>query len=240
MVSESDILKAITKSIEEKCANPNIQSLPGDFRSNDLSIMQERLDELDNRIESVSADIKDYQKQINNLVKEIEDLNKEQDSLDSKLDTIKLSENLSDDNFDEELEEYLKNENIIKNNDIMVYESPNIASIPFKNDGEIKEFIDNHAMLVEDDKYYYVLCQDKELVKILNHGFESEDYTVQRLLKRKYPFLASNSGKTSIDTSELTHKLNEIEKLSTDSQKLLEDYLEDRDKTLSKIDSLTS
>ncbi|MBQ6219994.1 MAG: hypothetical protein IJH63_00515 [Methanobrevibacter sp.] len=92
------------------------------------------------------------------------------------------TQNLSKENFDEEIENILIEKEIIT--DEMVYEAITIGSVPFKSTEDEKNFIEEKCILIEDDEYYYICCQEKNFTRMAG-----EDYGVQRVEKRKYTYL---------------------------------------------------
>lgn len=96
-------------------------------------------------------------------------------------------------NFEDEIEEFLGNEGVL--GDGMVYESANVSTLPSKGKDYLIGVIRKYAMLFEDDKYFYVVMNDANLMEASGRKVSEEqrqfatDFSVERLDKNKYSFL---------------------------------------------------
>lgn len=191
----------IDVDLYEKCSKPHITSLPYDLRTNDLDKLNERLNVINDKLEELD---KSKTSQNNNY--------------------FKLSDDLGDD-YEDVLEDILRDNGILSDEG-MVYESINIGNIPtFSKDDEIRLIQDN-AILIEDNTYYYVLMDNTTLLQLEGRSLTPQqielgkiDYSVQKLLKRKYPYLDGIMG-------------------DDDSQKIRNDYVEEMSRTQEKINQI--
>ena len=111
-----------------------------------------------------------------------------------------MIQKINSENFVEEIEKILKEENILSAEG-MVYEGSNINSLPISGGKEeIKTIIRNYAMIFQDDKYYYVVMNDANLLSMQGRHLSVEqrklatDFSVDKLKKAHYAFLEEMRG----------------------------------------------
>lgn len=89
---------------------------------------------------------------------------------------IVLQKNLAEENWDDEIEELFLEKGII-DEDKMVFEGHTISAVPFCSQEEKIEWANENAIILKDEKYFYIAIKDQE------------DYMVERKEIRKHKYL---------------------------------------------------
>ena len=84
--------------------------------------------------------------------------------------------NLSDDFYNEELEEILKEKGIIKDEQIFI--GYNFHDRAFKSVDELNKFIDDHCICLSDENYTYFVYKRSAIDE---NAEDPEDYNVERV-----------------------------------------------------------
>ena len=98
--------------------------------------------------------------------------------------------NLSDDFYNEELEEILREKGIIEDEQIFI--GFNFDDIAFESVEELNEFIDEHCTCLCDDEYTYFVYKRSEKKKKTGNKKFSDDYNVERIKNENVDFPKEN------------------------------------------------
>lgn len=105
-----------------------------------------------------------------------------------------MIQKINSETFEDEIEKILKERNILSDDGI-VYEGSNVNSLPSRGKEELSKIVKEHALLFEDDKYFYVVMNDGELLSLQGRELSEKqkkfatDFSVDKLKKAHYAFL---------------------------------------------------